>query len=95
MFFCIARRRLDKQPIISCAPSAATVIPQSVQQALLATLHQVETLRGVRLYPLLLDVLPDDAFQQHASAEQQGKQLVMGGVAEKSRLFPRHPLSFV
>lgn len=51
-------RRRDAEPLLSFSPAVAAAVPEPVRAALLGALQQVELLRGVRLFPVRLDVMP-------------------------------------
>ncbi|WIA29033.1 hypothetical protein OEZ86_011547 [Tetradesmus obliquus] len=50
-------RREEAQPLLSFSPAVAAALPAAVQAALAGVLQQVELVRGVRLFPVRLDVL--------------------------------------
>ncbi|KAF6266791.1 hypothetical protein COO60DRAFT_1697256 [Scenedesmus sp. NREL 46B-D3] len=51
-------RRRDAEPLLSFSPAVAAAVPEPVRAALLGALQQVELLRGVRLFPVRLDAMP-------------------------------------
>ena len=68
-------RRRDDEPLLTFSPSVAAVLPHAVQQTLLTAMQQVELIKTTRLYPMVLEVLPDDAFRQHDSQDHTSKLL--------------------
>lgn len=62
-------RRGDAETLLSLTPAVQAVLPPAVQHILLVMMQQVEALRGRRLYPVLIDELPQDVCEQPGEME--------------------------
>jgi hypothetical protein len=62
-------RRGEAEPLLSFSPAVAAALPEAVRAALAGALQQVELLRGTRLFPVRLDVMPQQQQRTPATGD--------------------------